>query len=294
MQRKFREVWSFLLLVCVSTAVAAEDSVVIEPGVRIHYVEQGPQHSDIEVLLVPGWAFSADVWEGQIRVLREKHRVVAIDPRSQGRSTVTADGNTPEVRASDIDRVIETLNLRNVLLVGWSQGVQDVLSHAAQFGPDRIAGYVLVDSMPSAGPNFVEHNPTALKQLLGRMGLYSAHQKPYLQGMMRAIFAQPLEPARAERFLTSAMKTPTTTGMAMLISDLLTVDRRPYVSKLVRPTLIVASATAEDLEAQRAMLRDLPDGRMVEIAQAGHALFVDRADEFNIQMLGFIRDLAVQ
>src|SRR5262249_56000732 len=95
-------------------------------GVRIHYVEAGQRSAKSTLLFIPGWAMSSAVWRDQLAAFASTAHVVAIDPRSQGRSTITTQGNTPEQRAQDIRRVIQSLKLAKVVLVGWSQGVQDV------------------------------------------------------------------------------------------------------------------------------------------------------------------------
>ncbi|WP_157995606.1 alpha/beta fold hydrolase [Peristeroidobacter soli] len=120
-------------------------------GVRIHYVEGGVPRATTTVLFVPGWSTSTAVWRDQMTALASRARVVSIDPRSQGDSTITVKSNTPEQRAKDLHEVIRSLRLANIVLVGWSQGVQDVAAYAAAFGGESILGYVLVDSAIGSG-----------------------------------------------------------------------------------------------------------------------------------------------
>lgn len=118
-------------------------------GVRIHYLEaglttdrSGPKPS---LLFVPGWTMPAWIWDAQIKYFSKAFQVVAIDPRSQGESTRTDDGNSPEIRAGDIGAVIDDRKLAPVVLIGWSQGVADVLAYADQSGQKDLSGLVLVD-----------------------------------------------------------------------------------------------------------------------------------------------------
>lgn len=94
---------------------------------------------------------SVAVWQEQMTGFASTARVVSIDPRSQGQSTITTKSNTPEQRAQDLHQVIRSLALENIVLVGWSQGVQDVAAYAAAFEGDNITGYVLVDAAVSSG-----------------------------------------------------------------------------------------------------------------------------------------------
>jgi len=83
--------------------------------------------------------------------LSDRYHVVAFDPRSQGRSTILDHSNSPDDRAADIASLIKTLHLRKPVIVGWSQGVQDVAAYALTFGTGEVGGIVLVDATVSAG-----------------------------------------------------------------------------------------------------------------------------------------------
>ena len=104
-------------------------------------------------------SFTSQIWQTQLEHFEKNRRVIAIDPRSQGDSTKTDGDNTPEARARDLREIIQQLALKNVVLVGWSQGVQDVAAYVEQFGTDSIAGFVLVDSPLSSGPAEIKLHP---------------------------------------------------------------------------------------------------------------------------------------
>jgi microsomal epoxide hydrolase len=46
------------------------------------------------------------------------HRVIAFDPRSQGESTKTTSGNTPEIRAQDLHALLERMGVQRPVLIG--------------------------------------------------------------------------------------------------------------------------------------------------------------------------------
>jgi microsomal epoxide hydrolase len=138
-----------------------QGDVTVAPGVRIHYVEAGEPDAQAAILFVPGWSMSAAVWRDQMAGFAGSTRVVAIDPRSQGASTITTQANTPEQRAHDLREVMRSLALGKVVLVGWSQGVQDVAAYAAAFQGDAVAGYVLVDSAVGAGAAAAVSRPSS-------------------------------------------------------------------------------------------------------------------------------------
>jgi len=85
------------------------------------------------------------------------HHVVALDPRSQGDSDKRSDHNYPERRAQDINELVNHLKLSPVVLVGWSLGVNELLTYAEQFGGSLVRAYVLVDGFTSdkQDPKFI-------------------------------------------------------------------------------------------------------------------------------------------
>ncbi|HJW46225.1 MAG TPA: alpha/beta hydrolase [Lysobacter sp.] len=290
-------IWlAICLLTTIPVNAIADDAsrsgeVVVSDDVRIHYVHQGRNDSAPALLLIPGWGMDASIWSRQIAEFAKTHRVVAIDPRSQGASSKTSDGNTPQTRAGDIDAVMRKLSLDRVVLVGWSQGVQDVAAYVDGFGTARIAGLVLVDSPVAAGAAGVAENPKAAQLTFERLSIYAAHPREYLQGMMQAIFIQPMPEAERQRRLQVALQMPVTTGIAMLTQDLYGADLRPALRKFDRPTLVIAAASSPELAAQEGLAAQIPGATLVRIDDAGHGVFVDQPGRFNDALRGFLARL---
>jgi microsomal epoxide hydrolase len=259
-------------------------------NIRIHYLDAGPRDDSPLLLFIPGWRLTASVWAEQIAYFSKSRRVIAIDPRSQGESSKVSDGNTPEDRARDLHELIDRLQLSRVVLVGWSQGVQDVAAYADQFGSDRVAGFVLVDSPVAAGPADIELNKEASKAELNLINLYANHPREYSEGMMASIFKKRPPKADFDRLVSDSLKTPTDTGVAMLVADLFGSDRRPSLAKFNRPTLVIAGVDSPVLAAQREMAKRLPDGRLEIVQDAGHAIFADQPDRFNQLLAKFLSD----
>lgn len=286
-----------LLAVCLlfvafdaGAAAFAQGFVTVSDGVRIHYVDGGLRNGPT-LLFVPGWTMDASVWRAQMDTFAPKYRVIAIDPRSQGESSKTPNGNTPEQRARDLASLMEQLKLEHVVLIGWSQGVQDVAAYVAQSGTTRLDGIVLVDATVSSGPDFQHVQPQAAKAILGNMAIYAAHPHDYLKGMMQAIFRKPLDANEMKRMVDGSLRTPTSTGIAMLTMDMFAVDRRPALAKFDKPTLIIAAGTSFERADQQAETKRMPDARAVVISNAGHAVFHDQPQAFDAALGKFLAEL---
>src|ERR1700749_3302058 len=220
---------SFMRAVLLAGAVslglisAADAGSVTSGDASIHYIEAGPATAKT-LILIPGWSCASGVWKEQVAHFSQTMHVVVIDPRSQGESSKTDDGNFPQQRAKDYEAVFAALKLHDAVLVGWSQGVQDVTSYVDQFGTTRLAGIVLVDASVSKGTTSVASNPKFVQSQLAYMDIYAKHKRDYLEGMMHAIFSQPMPPDDFNALVDTGMKTPTNTGIAELNADMLGAD----------------------------------------------------------------------
>ena len=274
-----------------AAVVECDRFVEAAPGVRIHLVDAGASTAKPTLVLIPGWRLTVKVWREQIATFARDRRVIAIDPRSQGDSTKTPEGDTPEQRARDLHAVLAQLKPGPIVLVGWSQGVQDVAAYVAQFGVADLKGVVLVDSTVSAGSPGVASAPQAAAQQLQLLSLFSHNPREASVGMMQAIIRKPLTKTELDQLVDDALKTPTAIGAAMLADDLFGPDRTPALAKLVVPTLVIASENSQELEAQRTMAGNLPRGQFVVMANTNHAVFIDQPARFDALLAAFMAPL---
>jgi len=120
--------------------------VTTSDGTQIFYKDWG---SGPPVVFSHGWPLHADSWEAQMLSLAANgFRCIAHDRRGHGRSSQTWDGNEMDTYADDLATVIETLDLRGVVLVGFSTGGGEVARYVGRYGTERVAGVVLVSAVP--------------------------------------------------------------------------------------------------------------------------------------------------
>jgi non-heme chloroperoxidase len=121
--------------------------VTADDGARIFYKDWGFEGTP--VLLSHGWPLNADAWEATALFLAAHgHRAIAHDRRGHGRSSQTWYGNEMDTYADDLATLIETLDLREVTLVGHSTGGGEIVHYVGRHGNDRVAKLVLVSAVP--------------------------------------------------------------------------------------------------------------------------------------------------
>jgi microsomal epoxide hydrolase len=259
--------------------------------VRIHYLQSGDASSSRALILIPGWRLPAYLWNEQLVKFSETNRVIAIDPRSQGESSKTADGNTPESRARDLHEILAQMKVASCVLVGWSQGAQDVSAYLQQFGTGSVAGIVLVDGPVSYGPAEVELPKEFSKAILSNIAIYANHPQEFSEGMVQSILAKPHPDLDLPKIVESTLQTPTNTGIAMLVSDIFGTDRRPALAKLDKPAPLIASGNSPLLDVQKEMAASIPNAKLLVMPGTAHAVFVDDPVTFDAALQSFLGSL---
>jgi microsomal epoxide hydrolase len=267
-------------------------TVEVGDGVSLRLIEAGKPANGPALVFISGWSTGADIWRHQIDTFAKTNRVIAFDPRSQGDSTKTTAGNTPEIRAQDLHTLLDRLGVRRPVLIGWSQGVQDIAAYVERYGTKDLAGIVLVDAAVSDGADGMASRSQETAEQFKMFAVYQAHQREYLGGMMQAIISKPQSNDTIERLVSIGMKTPPDVGVGMLVADMFGVNRTTALKKIECPTLIVASAKSFELSRQQAGADQIPHARFEKIDDTAHAVFLDQPKRFDEVVKSFIAGLA--
>ncbi len=124
--------------------------VKTDDGVDIFYKDFGPKEAQ-PIVFHHGWPLSSDDWDAQmLYFLGKGFRVVASDRRGHGRSSQIGTGHDMDHYASDMNAIVERLDLRDAIHVGHSTGGGQVARYVAQYGQPqgRVAKAVLVSAVP--------------------------------------------------------------------------------------------------------------------------------------------------
>lgn len=258
-------------------------------GVELHYLEAG---SGPTIVFVPGFTMPAEIWESQLRHFAASHRVVALDPRSQGRSEKATEGHHLVRRGKDLGELIEHLDAAPAVVVGWSMGVHEILTHAREWGTDPFRGVVLVDMFLGVDVEPGEplpNEPMVRAMIAGMQGDRRNWTREWVRGMYRSEQSNEYLEAMTE----AVLKTPTNSAVALISNQVLMdeQDFRPVMDELDLPVLFVASSQ-EWAVAEAEMVRERWSDVQVEVIEdTGHALFVDKPEAFNRVLEEFLATL---
>jgi non-heme chloroperoxidase len=121
-------------------------TITTQDGTEIYYKDWGIGQP---VVFSHGWPLCSDSWESQMLFLATQgYRCVAHDRRGHGRSSQPWHGNEMDRYADDLAALMESLELKNAVLVGFSTGGGEVARYIGRHGTRRVAKAVLVASVP--------------------------------------------------------------------------------------------------------------------------------------------------
>ena len=122
--------------------VGTENSAAIE----IHYEDHG---SGQPVVLIHGYPLNGASWEKQERVLLQAgYRVISYDRRGFGKSSQPTVGYDYDTFASDLNALLDHLDISDVVLVGFSMGTGEVTRYLGTYGSARVTKAVLMGAIP--------------------------------------------------------------------------------------------------------------------------------------------------
>jgi non-heme chloroperoxidase len=122
--------------------VGTENSGAID----LYYEDHG---SGQPVVLIHGYPLSGRAWDKQVPALLEAGcRVITYDRRGFGKSSQPVSGYDYDTFAADLATLLDTLDLREAVLVGHSMGTGEVTRYLGSYGSARIAKGVMVSPIP--------------------------------------------------------------------------------------------------------------------------------------------------
>ena len=270
-------------------------TITTRDGTEIFYKDWG---SGQPVVFSHGWPLTADAWDLQMVFLGERgHRVIAHDRRGHGRSSQTWTGNDMDTYADDLAELIDTLDLRDVILVGHSTGGGEVARYIGRHGTERVAKAVLLGAVPPLMLR-TKSNPNGLPMEVFdqiRAGT-STNRSQFFRDLAVSFYGYNRDGARLSQGVVDAFWLQGMQGGIKseidCIKQFSETDFTEDLKRMDVPTLIahgdddqiVPIATSALLSAK------LVKGATLKIYPgAPHGLATTRAEEFNADLLEFIQ-----
>lgn len=263
-------------------------------SIELHYEDYG---SGTPVVLIHGYPLSARAWDKQVPVLLEDgHRVITYDRRGFGKSSQPSGGYDYDTFASDLNALMETLDLRDAVLVGHSMGTGEVTRYLGRYGSARVAKGVLVSPIP---PFLLQatDNPEGLPASLFDGFMHQARDDApaWMKGFLDSFFN--IDKFRgtlvSDQYYESCWNVAVSASAIAAVACIPTweTDFRADLPKINVPMLVIQGDDDRVLPYPKTGQR-LPgmikDVQLVSIDQGPHAIAWTHSDQVNAALLKFI------
>lgn len=243
--------------------VTGEEGYVEHDGARIWYATFG---SGAPVILLHGGLGHSGNWGYQVPALVSNgYRAITIDSRGHGRSTRDNRPYSYEWMASDALAVMDRLALEKAAFVGWSDGACTALILASEH-PERVIGvFYFACNMDPSGTKEIEFGPVIQR-------CFNRHVKDY--GELSAT------PDQFEKFSEAV-------GLMQRTQPNYSADD---LAQIRVPVAIVHSEHDEFIRQEHAeyLAQTIPDSEFIFLPGVSHFAPLQRPDQFNSALLGFL------
>lgn len=264
--------------------------VCANDGIKLAVEDINPT-SEKTVIFVHGWPLAKEMYEYQINKLNDRgYRIISFDLRGFGESEVANDGYMYDQLASDLYCVMDTLQLSNVTLVGFSMGGAICVRYMNLFNNKRVAKLVLAGaavpsytvSMNNPYGNSIKDTNTLIQQL------YIDRPKT-ASDFGEKVFALTTSTPFMKWFTSLSFKA---SGIGTIKSAISLRDEDVYLDlfNISVPTAILHGKldTICPFGFAKIMQQSIPNSCLYEFEYSGHGLFYDERNKFNKVLLEFI------
>jgi 3-oxoadipate enol-lactonase len=243
---------------------------------------------DDTVVLIHGFPLSREIWNAQVRALSGHVRVVAMDLRGMGASSVGDGPYLMESLAGDVAAVLDALAVERASLVGHSLGGYVALAFARMY-VERLDRLALVCSRITAdSPERAMH-----RRELADDAERNASSERIIAEMLDATLGattRAQRPEIVEKFRKIAEQNDPRGLAAMLRGMALRDGAQDIAGDLTMPILVVAGAQDPGIPAGEAAwtAAAFPSGKLVTLQGSGHVPMLEKPDDLSEHLLAWL------
>lgn len=245
-------------------------------GIPIAFDVDG--ESERALVFVHGWSCDRSYWAAQMRHLNARYRVVAVDLAGHGESGIGRPSWTMDAFGADVAAVVDSLDLRDMVLVGHSMG-GDVIAEAAALLRDRVRGLVLVDTYGSLAEIATRDEIDTFVEP------FRTDFETNVAAFVRTLFTPTADPRLVNHVANDMAAAPPGIALDAIVHSL--ANAGPFIGRLAGLQLPVVTINPDHRPTDEASL--LRHGvRPVIMTGVSHFLMMEDPDQFNRLLEGVL------
>jgi len=268
-------------------------TIQCSPGISLAYRDEG---LGTPILLVHGWGVSGALFRAQFAGLTNRYRLIAPDLPGHGASgAFPADGSFA-LLADNICALVTELNLKQVVLVGWSMGAMicwDLMSRHPELD---IQGLVTIDMVPrllsepdwqhglrsGSGIHVFDPHVEAMNR---NWPEFAAHFVQSMFSSIPGVYMQELIDSSCE-----VASTNDPGSLAQIWMRMAEQDFRADLPGITIPTLVIAGLHSQlyRVTAIEWVATQVPQARLLKFSRSGHAPHMEEPERFNRMLSEFV------
>ncbi len=259
--------------------------------VAIYYEDKGEGKP---VVLIHGWSGSRIQYAFSTPVLSSKFRVITYDHRGHGASEKPEHGLTMKRLAMDLEELLAHLDLRDVVIVGWSMGAQVLFEYVKNFGCGRLDKTVIIDMTPKLinDENWnlgLYHGDFDHEDNLHALSTMCHDWEDYAEMFIKK--AAPKLTAEEFRLAFKESRKNIPHIMYAFWIAMAAADYREELNKITVPSLILygKESTLYTPETAEYIFNAIPESKKVEFENCGHMLVLEDPERFNKVIEEFVQ-----
>ena len=226
-------------------APAPSDFIEVK-GMVVHLRDEGPRDDPNPVLLIHGTSASLHTWEGWVKVLKARRRIITFDLPGFGLTGPFAGQYTPDDYRGDtyarfVLDLMDQLKLPRAVVGGNSLG-GEVAWRMALMAPQRVTGLILVDAV---GPAFTPQSMPigfmiARVPVIGRISEF-ALPRSMVEQSVQDVYGHP-ERVTAElvdRYFELSLRSGNRRALGLRLKQMVPGEDAEKIASIRQPTLIL-------------------------------------------------------